>query len=241
MQIDMIREMSKSKRIGDATDSEIVKRFALIFTIIGLRSQHYPTREQDIILISFLRKHYSFRRLDELVYAFELAMKRDLDLDDVKPYDQFTIEYMCRILNAYGQWLSRELKIMIDNQPEPQKIAYQMTDDERMDEINEWMEKQDINFNFVPLYLYDWMVKFGMINHTDDDKFEMYRRATNIWGNELRNNAEFRGDRKPYQRYLQMKNTNFKDINDDELSRIDTIYKKISVVEYHKTIKQQKS
>jgi hypothetical protein len=127
---------------------------------------------------------------------------------------------------------------MIENQPMQKKEIPEFTDDDRIEEIERWMAKSHIDFRIVPSYLFEWMEKLKYIQHTDDDKYDLYRRATNIWGNELRNNAEFRGERKPYQRYLELQKSNFKNITDDDVNNIDMIYKKISVVEYYKNHKQ---
>jgi len=107
MPIDGIQKAIQSKTIFDAEPYEIGQRLAQIYIIVGLRTQHLPSKEIDLFIIQFIKKNYPTRKLDELVVAFEMGVKGDLDIDDVKVYDQFTIEYLCRIMNAYSSWIVR--------------------------------------------------------------------------------------------------------------------------------------
>lgn len=237
MQIAGIQKAIQSRTIFDAEVHEIGQRLAKIYIIIGLRQQHLPSKEIDLFTIKFIKENYPTRRLDELVVAFEMAVKGDLDLDDVKVYDQFTIEYFCRIMNAYAKWIIKYNASQVEKYVEPE--VKKLTDQEKMEEIHEWIEKEHINYNFLPLYLYEWMIEFKMIEHTEEYKIELYNRAIMIRSKELENLAMNgdRADRMYFTRFQDMKRTHFATITKEEEIAINNIFKKISVIE---TIKNQR-
>jgi hypothetical protein len=232
-----IQKAIQSKTIFDAELHEIGQRLAKIYIIVGLRTQHFPSKEIDLFIIQFIKNNYPTRKLDELVVAFEMAVKGELDLEDVKVYDQFTIEYLCRIMNAYSSWIVRYNNDKQVKYQEPE--VKQLTDQEKMEEINEWIEKEHINYNFLPLYLFDWMTYFKMIDYSEQDKIELYNRAIILRSKELENKALTgdRSDRLYYTRFGEMKRTHFANITKEEEIAIDNIFKKISVIE---TIKKEK-
>lgn len=237
MPIDGIQKAIQSKTIFDAEVHQIGQRLAKIYIIIGLRQQHLPSKEIDLFTIKFIKDNYPTRRLDELVVAFEMAVKGELDLDDVKVYDQFTIEYFCRIMNAYSKWIIKYNASQVEKYVEPE--VKKLTDQEKMEEIDEWIQKEHINYNFLPLYLYDWMIEFKMIEHTEKEKIELFNRAIIIRTKELENQA-MNGDRQDrfyFSRFQDMKKTHFATITKEEEIAINNIYKKISVIE---TIKKEK-
>lgn len=237
MPIDGIQKAIQSKTIFDAEPYEIGQRLAQIYIIVGLRTQHLPSKEIDLFIIQFIKKNYPTRRLDELVVAFEMAVKGDLDIDDVKVYDQFTIEYLCRIMNAYSSWIVRYNNSKVEKYIEPE--VKKMSDQEKMEEIHEWINKEQINYNFLPLYLYDWMNEFKIMEYTEQEKIELYNRAIIIRSKELENKAMNgdRGDRLYFSRFCDMKKTHFATITKEEEIAINNIFKKISVIE---TIKKQR-
>ena len=111
--IGMINKAITGKRILDSTDSEIAKRLSLIYFMIGLRPHHFPTKEEDVFLFSYIRKNYPNTTLDEIYLAFDLAIKNVLDVSDIKCYDQFSIEYFVRIMTGYYRYA----KNIISNEP----------------------------------------------------------------------------------------------------------------------------
>ena len=88
----MIRSAIESQKLSEASDKDLSKRFSLIFWMIGLRNHHVPTDEQMILLFQYIRKNYPNRSINELTLAFDKAINNQLDVEDYKPYDQFTLE-----------------------------------------------------------------------------------------------------------------------------------------------------
>jgi len=233
-----IQKAIQSKTIFDAEVHEIGQRLAKIYIIVGLRTQHFPSKEIDLFIINFIKNNYPTRKLDELVVAFEMAVKGNLDLEDVKVYDQFTIEYLCRIMNAYSSWIVRYNNDKQVKYQEPE--VKPLTDQEKMEEINEFIQKEHMSYKFFPLYLFDWMVQFKIIEHSEQEKIELYNRAIILRSKELENKALIgdRSDRMYFSRFNEMKKTYFATITKEEEIAIENIYKKISIFEIIKKEKQ---
>jgi len=100
-----VKERLKGKAMCVASDQEISLGLSKIYLLVGLRPHHFPTMEEDLFLFTFIRNHFGRKTLSEMEYAFELAVTNQLDIDDIKVYDQFTPEYFARIMNAYKRWL----------------------------------------------------------------------------------------------------------------------------------------
>tara|TARA_R110000868_G_scaffold335524_1_gene596374 strand:+ start:224 stop:898 length:675 start_codon:yes stop_codon:yes gene_type:complete len=157
--------MEQGKKVYDCTDSEISKCLTKVYFLIGLRPQHYPSELMDSILFKYLRDSYGNKTIDEVYHAFELAIFGRLDLEDVKVYDMFSVEYLVRIMEGYRKYKN---KLIINTQV--QKIDKQLpmgqaTPEEMNQELNEWREKQ-VQVHLIPLYLYDYMIK---LNYTNKD------------------------------------------------------------------------
>jgi len=93
------------KFIGQSTENEVKDKLKIIYAMIGLRPQHFPVDEEKQFLHDYIFAKYGKKTLDELVLAFDLAIQGQLDIEDIKVYDQFTCEYLAKIMNGYREWL----------------------------------------------------------------------------------------------------------------------------------------
>lgn len=207
--------------------------FNRIFLLIGLRKSQFPAPEEDIFNVAFIKKNFGHKTTTEIIEAFELAVTGKIDVD-VKHYDQFTLPYFCRIMDAYR--IFNNDRILSTPPPKFKEIAYQMTDEERLNEIEEWKNKS-YDFKILPLYLYDWLLKYSLHAITDELKADYYNRAVKVHENELRRNFELYGVKQPYSDFLKVKANNFENISQQELDTITNIYKRIFINEYLKQTK----
>ena len=129
--------------------------------------------------MSFIRSEYGLKTLDELLLAFKLAIKGELEIEDVKVYDQFTCEYLARVMTAYRKWLKSKSKEM--PAPAPKMILGNVSTSqaEKMADIEEWesKDKKDINFDLIPPYLYDYLVEFKKIPDNYEEPDNLFRAA----------------------------------------------------------------
>ena len=223
-------ECQNSTKIINLSNADIIPILHRIFLLIGLRKVQYPTAEEDMFNVTFIKKNFGHKLSTEIIEAFELAVTGKLDVD-VKHYDQFTLPYFCRIMDAYR--IFNNERILATPPPKLKEIAYQMTDEERLNEIEEW-RKKDYDFKILPLYLYDWILKYSLHAITDDLKADYYQRAVRAHENELRRNFELFGEKQPYADFIKLKANNFEKISDKDLSTINNIFKRIFINEYLK-------
>lgn len=207
--------------------------FHRIFLLIGLRKTQYPTPEEDVFNVAFIKKNFGHKTSSEIIEAFELAVTGKIDVD-IKHYEQFTLPYFCRIMDAYR--IFNNQRILETPPPKLKEIAYHMSDKEILEEIEEW-KKKDYDFKILPLYLYGWILKYSLHVITNDLKTDYYNRAVKIHENELRRNFELYGVKQPYGDFLKVKANNFENISQQELDTITNIYKRIFINEYLKQTK----
>jgi hypothetical protein len=218
-------------RIENCNDIVIQETMLKIFVLIGLRKEHYFNEYENQFFINYVRKHYSHKTIDELYIAFELAIQGKLDLDNVKVYDQFSIAYFEQIMGGYRRWLKEESKKVIAAPIE--KTSVVITQEEKLQDIEDWKQKKGIRMHFIPTYIYDYMVEFGLINLSKEEKQDIYKQAVEMRKGELYNKMQF-GDKIAKIDYRDFVNS--VEAN-DELSVCKNMAKKIAVFNYLKSIK----
>lgn len=239
--VDKVKEALSGTKIQDATDKELSERFVMIYWMIGLRPQHFPSAEQDQFLFTYLRNNFGSRTTTELVLAFDRAINGVLDIDDVKCYDQFTLEYFCRIFNAYRKWvfnLSKEIQ-----KPEEYKSLpmAETTEQEMRDDINYYL-KSDLNIKFIPPYLYDYLERLNIHKLSKEEKIAVFDKAKNYRKYELKEFAQSytKEDIANYNYFCHKMETGF-DNDSQELHHLKNIAKKMAFIDYAKNYNASKA
>ena len=226
----IVRDKSRIS-VCDATPEQMQVLFAKIYTLIGLRGQHLPTKEHDVFHIQFIKRNYGNRKLAEIYYAFEFAILGKLDLDDVKCYDQFTMEYFSRIMSAYRRYFNQIASVtqleakqttLIDKPIQPTIIE---------EEIKEWSEIASKTIYHFPLYLYDYLVKAGKINLSNEQKFEYLDKAYKFHMNELMSEMETKQIKQLKKMY---ETSGIKGLTGEICTKLRTIAKRLIVQNYYR-------
>jgi len=114
-------------RIGTLLDIEPLKqalRYAMV--LVGIKSHNVPNEREKTVLLQFIVNNYGGHTPAEIKLAFDLAVAGELDVDDVKCYENFSPLYFASIMNAYRKWARpRQGEI----KPKPK----QLTEDEKLD------------------------------------------------------------------------------------------------------------
>lgn len=214
----------------------------VIYALTGLRSQHYPTPLEDKIILSFIREEYSNKTLDELLLAFKLAIKGELDLEDVKVYDQFTCEYMARVMTAYRKWLKKVNAEVAPPVIEIKSNVMETTQEEKLADIAEWEAKTKIRLEYIPPYIFDYLKEVGKISITDEVRNGYMAKARDQIKTELYNEWQANIGRKMigadlnYKKFMIMYNE--KIWSAEYLSQFRNLAKKIIVFEYLTSLKK---
>ena len=168
------------KMVCDCTEDEIKAKLTLIYSLVGLRPQHYPSGQEKIDLHNYIVLKYGQKTLGELVLAFDLAISGELEIsrDEVKVYDQFTIAYIANIMASYKKWLRDINNSIVINK----KIVMEMKNELTKQDWEDWMhDVKDYKVELIPVMLYDYLVKENLINLTTNEKNEFLKTAINIY------------------------------------------------------------
>lgn len=241
MPTDEAKKALSGLMINNASEVQIRQTLILIYTMVGLRVQHYPNMAEDTLLISFTRSEFGLKTLDELLLAFKLAIKGELEIEDAKVYDQFTCEYMARIMTAYRRWLkSRSAEVVA-----PKKMIMNnviTSQEEKLADIAEWEAKEDVKIEFIPPYLFDYLVEFEKITPTKKEKWDAMALAADLRKTELFKEIDNPKPRKEdvayYNAFLIMYGKS--EYTGYEPDRLKNLAKKIMVFDYLKNINWSK-
>lgn len=104
-----------------------------IFILIGLKAQNYPADVEKQLLHAYIYKNYGGHTPGEIRLAFEMAIQNKLSLrpEDVTCYENFSIAYFSRIMEAYREWAKEQIKQLPAPAEKPRELKP--------------MEKVDIN------------------------------------------------------------------------------------------------
>jgi hypothetical protein len=239
-------EAMKSKKIEDATDTELASKFGIIYFMIGLRPQHSPNVQESKTLFAYVRDTYKLRTLDELVLAFKYYVEGKY-CEDVKFYDQFTLQNLNLVMNGYRKYINDlNAKLREVKPPTPPEPVIPKTDIQ--EDIEEYLNRTDLsrrNLVLIPTYIFENMLKLGYINQTEKRKISLYRLATDMYESKLVYEAK---DFDKFaigklNRFRKEKDYYFENIDDVTVSDIKQLYQKLSVldeIQKHQRAKSKK-
>jgi len=178
--VDRAKIALNGKMVCECTEDEIKAKLTLIYSLVGLRSQHYPSGQEKIDLHNYIVLKYGQKTLGELVLAFDLAISGELEIsrDEVKVYDQFTIAYIANIMASYKKWLRDINNSIVINKNIVMEMKNELTKQEWID----WMhDVKDYKVELIPVMLYEYLVKENLINLSTNEKNEYLKTAINIY------------------------------------------------------------
>lgn len=234
---DLIQTISNNlngKLIRDSNDADIQKTLLQVFILIGLRTNHFPDELTNKFIINYIRKEFHHRTLEELLFAFDLAIKQEYNFD-CKVYDNFSIEYLVRIMTGYRSWLFEKNKTIKKVEPEIQ-IVNNYTKAEKLKDVDEYLNRADLNtsnLHLIPLFIFDNMKDLGMIDLSDEKIVKRYSKSLKIYESYLFQEAsKLKSDAiKKYNRFLKYKQDEFQNLAQDIIIEIENIYKRYSVLQ----------
>jgi hypothetical protein len=105
---ELLKVCLADKKIFECTDEEVKDALRYIMLLVGIRQKTIVAMEAEekIMLVMFVRRKYSGHTISELKLAFDKAISGELNIEDAKPYENFTCEYIGRIMNVYRSWAS---------------------------------------------------------------------------------------------------------------------------------------
>jgi hypothetical protein len=172
-----------------------------------------------------LIEKYSFLNAREIEYAF-----RNFSVNEYGK--NFNLNTMDLVLEQYLQQRKQaseaeeQSQIMIED-------FVEFTDKERIDEINEYLQRKDLrlsNLYLIPEYLFHNMVRYGFIIQSEKEKITLYKKATDWYHSQLVYNTM------SFDKFELKKLNEFKkryelnNFNNEDIAEIHSLYKKMSVL-----------
>jgi hypothetical protein len=100
------------KKICHGTEEDMKQALRYIYILVGLRAQNYPADIAKQLLHAYIFEEYGGHTPGELRLAFKMAIQNKLSLrpEDVTCYENFSIAYFSRIMEAYREWAKEQIK-----------------------------------------------------------------------------------------------------------------------------------
>lgn len=175
----LLNEHKKIRLYGEKDFVELARTLLGLSKFIGITDPPEP----EIIkqLMAFLSENFGDFSKEEINKAFSLALAHKLGIDDIKPYNKLTPQYLSTVLVAYRSHRGKELIAMkqkLEKKPE------EMSEEERdnivarnvlicFDDYQDDKELTDYG-NAV----YNWLDRKGILNLDSSAKKKIMERAS---------------------------------------------------------------
>lgn len=150
---------------------EIIQVLNKGMLLLGIKGEKLPDQLELQLIVAELRNHYTGLTIKELVLAFTLAARNQLDYNS-ETYQAFSVFYLNKMLSSYARWVTNRLNIEKITQEvvEPKKIISEVDEDEMIktsfDSFNKF-KKWDAIFN--SLGTFNILNKRGLISLKKED------------------------------------------------------------------------
>jgi hypothetical protein len=180
-----------------SSDLEVLKSsLRLAMLKVGIRAANIPVDEEKMVLLDFVHRNYGSYTPAMIDEAFEMALTGKLDVDP-SCYENFSCEYIGRILSAYERHLKSTGKVKSSHDLERQYIgsdrqleAPAMSPEEKIvASYGVWKLLGKIEF--IMPGTYEALLDNKSISVTDDDKKRYLNMAAQKGKELLKTNPNF--------------------------------------------------
>ena len=156
----------------------------LVMLKVGIRGNNLPEEEEKAVLLMHIVEYYGRHTCEEIKLAFDLALedKLDLEMKEVKTYENFSCLYFSTIMNAYRKW-SVQPRYKYENKKKQLTLPYEEREKLSDEDMEAWIKEWDaeklkkVTVGYIPILFYDWLAYKGFINLVNDEKDEYLRKA----------------------------------------------------------------
>jgi hypothetical protein len=231
-------ECINSKKIIDCLEEEIKNHLKLIFLKVGIRANNLPTELETTVLLNFIYENYSNFRINEISLAFDLAIKKVLEVE-IKHFESFSTMYFAGIMATYIPWAKSNLKEL------PKKEFLQIEDKKELtdQESEDWIAyikgkylAGDYLFNFLPLHFYNYLnskEKFSTKQKIEAFQHSIKKRILEV-SSDLKEFGLKSGERQLLIKNIEYLQNPNKNIKDKEFLTLTNIAKRLLISEYFK-------
>lgn len=100
----------KDKKIQHCDNEDLAQALRYAMLLVGIRAANLPSQMEFDVLKQFIRRTYHGHTPSEIRLAFDKAVAGELNLktEEVKAFENFSCEYVGRIMRAYRVWASNQ-------------------------------------------------------------------------------------------------------------------------------------
>ena len=117
-ELERLNDAASDQPLADATEDELKDALRYVFMVCGLRGENLPAGDDKDFLHLYIRKFYGNHTGAEVRLAFDMAIQGKLDVD-AKTYENFSVEYFARIMNAFRKAAAKAKKKPAEITPGP--------------------------------------------------------------------------------------------------------------------------
>jgi hypothetical protein len=172
----MLARTGHTLRVLNDDDIKNVLRYAMV--LVGLRSNNMPSLEEKYVLLNFIKSNFGNVTLEEMKMAFDFAVAGKLGID-AKCYENFSCEYVGRILSTFLNFSKQETLVLSQKVTESDPLPVPSDNELKkqcIETVNMYVDLVDrlgAKFHFKAgglNYLYDVCEKFEIIKLSIDEK-----------------------------------------------------------------------
>lgn len=231
-------------KCSEADNEDLAKALRYAMMITGIRAANMPVQEDFDFIKDWTRRNFPHLTTDEIKIAFDMAASGRLTLEKnetAQAYENFSCEYMGRILKAYRGWAERERQyIPINEKPAlpPPEANWQPI----WEDILEAARTGNLETKIIAEPVYAWLVETGQLKFNPGDKQALFVNAKNKYRKELSDDLYFRNAAKVFEAEQELEAIDSGKIEGDLYLKI-AIRAKISAVKNHalETVKNEQN
>lgn len=174
---DRLRSAISDQRIADGDLEGFKGTLKQIMTKVGLRASNWPADEEKAILIAHIIGQYGSHTHSELLLAFDMAIAGQLEVE-ANCYENFSCLYFSGIMNAYRTWAAEAYKHTVKEPVKTIEAGKEDLSDQAMEDWLNHTRDSKTALEFMPLMLYDWLIKKELISPTSKVKWEYMKKAS---------------------------------------------------------------
>lgn len=234
-----IERKYEAPAFGQLTDEQLnLTALKILLTVQAISGWQLPDKDiLDILIIQLtlkLKESYPKVNIKEVEFAFRNY--------SVKEYGKnFNLFIFDEVLEPYLRQRADASKQEETKQPK-QLPMQEITKEEKLQDIAEYRERVDLNENtihLIPYYLHDWILELGLIEISEQEKFDLYDKATKLKLNQIYKAAlEDTSKMKDYNKFKDSYERNM--FSDWEVEQIHYLYLKLVALKYFREWKQSK-
>lgn len=168
----------QSNKIVNASSEELSEVLKYAMMIVGIRGANIPFQSDFDFMKQFVVRNFGSHTTDEIKLAFDMAVAGKLEVD-ARAFENFSCEYIGRIMAAYRKWAVNEHR----NMPAPIDESKLLSAPEiEVDWSNVWADilqaakEGRIETKIIGVPIYDWLESKGELKLSFAEKAIIYNQ-----------------------------------------------------------------